>query len=544
MGNWPRDLFRHIRMTPNRGAGALAALVVAGVMLGACGSGGNDSGSNAATTTTITPKAGWVSQELRGSPGPDHPTLLAVDGERVALTMVSDEGVITGFSSDRQGRFRAGESTATGIKFLGFGGVTRAGDGWLAMGSGGLAEVEGDKQPVFEVHAFRSADGRTWRDASATGLDGPADVSGLTGDGRGFVAVGTQRNAKDPAQGGFRPVAWHSADGQRWTAVRLPDDGATEGSVQAVVATSDRVLAVGRVGQRGIMWSSADGGASWTIVTPEGIPTTSSLDDIDRQGDELVLSGTTPAARRSESEARQLLLRSTDAGHSWLGVTHPPPPNRGEPAAFPLFAGGGRFFALGTSFIEAFANPELCYADVNLCRQDSAVALYVSEDGDRWSRVDTSGIGEGDAGEVDGITATDDGRAVAIQRTAAGIRAWSWPAHVPLPTEREPALPRAGVHLLGEKGVPEQGRRYAVPLYIHCGMEWLYVGGRAWHRTDSGPGPETGAGSPVPEDWPVAQQTIFGYVTLVSPGRIEYSIGQGKVIATYAPATDRPPGCD
>ena len=73
-------------------------------------------------------------------------------------------------------------------------------------------------------------------------------------------------------------------------------------------------------------------------------------------------------------------------------------------------------------------------------------------------------------------------------------------------------------------------------------MDWLYVGGQAWQRTDDGPDTETGAGDDIPDDWPVAQQTIFGYATLVNDDLIEYSIGDGEVISTYAPATQ--PGCE
>ncbi|MBW3605554.1 MAG: hypothetical protein KY460_11730 [Actinobacteria bacterium] len=95
----------------------------------------------------------------------------------------------------------------------------------------------------------------------------------------GVVAVGTFRTADDPADGGFRPAAWHSENGERWSAVPLPGP-TTEGSVHAVAATDREVLAVGRVGRTGIMWSSVDGGTSWSVVERDGIPPMASLDDI------------------------------------------------------------------------------------------------------------------------------------------------------------------------------------------------------------------------------------------------------------------------
>jgi MmyB-like transcription regulator ligand binding domain len=62
--------------------------------------------------------------------------------------------------------------------------------------------------------------------------------------------------------------------------------------------------------------------------------------------------------------------------------------------------------------------------------------------------------------------------------------------------------------------------------------------------TDDGPDVATGAGAKIPDDWPVAQQTIFGFATLVSSDVIEYTIEGGEVIATYGPAAQPPPGCD
>ncbi len=504
----------------------------------ACGSGGGSapegSGSGAADQE-------WAGQVLEGEPGPDHPTPVAVDRDQVVVAIVSDDGGITGFATDEQAHFRAGEPTATGHRYLGLGGMARFGDGWIAVGSGGLRDDEG---LLFEVGAFRSADGRTWSEVDATGLDGPADVTGMTTVDGTLVAVGTLRTADEPSQGGFRPVAWHSADSERWTTVPLPAGGGTEGSVQGLAVAGGEVLAVGGVDRQGMMWSSTDRGASWVIVERDGIPPMSALSHIAAQGEVLVTSGTRPPRDESDGEGSQLLLRSSDGGRRWRAAADPPPPNRGVAFASPVFAGGERFFALGYSFIEAFADPEECYADIELCRQDTAVALYVSDDGDRWRRVDTLGIGAGEAGELDSIAATDDGRIVAFSRVGAGIGAWTWPAGTPLPTGDEPVNPTTDVEVLGEDDVPEQGRRYGVPLYIHCGMNWLYVGGEAWQRTDDGPDIETGAGDEIPDDWPVAQQTIFGFATLVSADLIEYSIGDGEVIATYVPAAQPPPGCE
>lgn len=44
--------------------------------------------------------------------------------------------------------------------------------------------------------------------------------------------------------------------------------------------------------------------------------------------------------------------------------------------------------------------------------------------------------------------------------------------------------------------------------------------------------------------WPVAAQTIFGMVTLIDAGTIDYSIPGGEVIAIYEASDEDPPGCD
>jgi hypothetical protein len=521
--------------------GPAVTCVAVGVLLialAACGS-GTDPDSDVSSGGGSDPV--WVGQVLEGEPGPDQPTPIAVNGDQVVVAIVSEDGVITGFATDERGQFSAGAPAMTGHQYLSLGGIARLGDGWVAVGSSGLRDGE---ELLFDLRAFRSDDGRTWSQVDATGLDGPADATGLITVDDGVIALGTLRTANDPAQGGFRPVAWHSADGQRWTAVALPTGEGTEGSVHAAVVTGDEVLAVGRVDDTGAMWSSTDKGASWTLVERDGIEATLSLSHIAAQGEVLVASGMTPPHGDGDGEGSHLLVFSTDGGRSWHEAAEPPPSNRRVAFASPVFAGGGHFFTLGHSFIDARSDPELCYADIELCRRDSVAALYVSDDGDRWSRVDTSRIGDADAGDVDAITATDDGRIIAFRRVDAGLGAWTWPAATPLLTEDEPVDPTTDVVILPEGEMPEPGRRYGVPLYIHCGMDWLYVDGEAWQRSDGGPDTETGAGDEIPDDWPVAQQTIFGFATLVSDDLIEYSLGDGEVIATYAPSAQSPPGCE
>jgi hypothetical protein len=499
----------------------------------ACGSG--DSGD----TPSDTAGAGeWTRQVLDARPGADAPVVLAAEGDEVVVTSTSEQGAVTGFAMGDDGRFRSGEPLATGLDVLALGGAVRFRDAWLSLGSGGMTPDREDL--LFEVHAFRSGDGTTWSPVESTGLAEPADVLGMAATDEAAVAVGVLRLAGPPATGGFRGTAWRTTDGEAWDTVALPTATATDAETAgAVVAVGDEFLAVGGAGNQGVLWSSTDGGATWGEVERPGLPEATSWRDVAAEGDVLVISG-------AGAGGGQVLARSTDGGATWAEVSRPPPPNRGEEMPFPLSSGGGRFFTVGYSFVDSWSEPELCYADIALCQHDTAIALYASDDGDTWARVDRSGLGEGEAAEVSEVVATDGGRVVALQEGWDEVPVWTWPAGVPLPTEAEPADPTADVDLLEEGEVPEVGRRYAVPLYVHCGMDWLYLGDEPWRRTDDGPDVETGAGEPPSDGWPVAQETIFGFATLVEEGIVEYSIGEGddaEVIATYGPATGEPPGC-
>lgn len=84
----------------------------------------------------------------------------------------------------------------------------------------------------------------------------------------------------------------------------------------------------------------------------------------------------------------------------------------------------------------------------------------------------------------------------------------------------------------------EVGERRAYPLGVHCGMDRLgEFNDVRWGLVDAptGENPETGAGDVIPDEWPGRGQIILGFVTLTAEDRIEYSIGDGEVIAVYGP---------
>jgi hypothetical protein len=129
-----------------------------------------------------------------------------------------------------------------------------------------------------------------------------------------------------------------------------------------------------------------------------------------------------------------------------------------------------------------------------------------------------------------------------------GLVVHTWPAGARSPEGRPLAEPeRVDLVTVPEGEDPEPGVRYHAPLFVHCGMDWLYLGDTPWQRTDDGPDVETGAGDEGPGAWPLVGQTIFGYATLGEDEVVSYSIGKGddaEVIATYERTGEEPPGCD
>lgn len=499
----------------------IIALAAGAALLAGCGT----------TTDSPEPAASgeWTTTTFAGESGADSPMVLATEGDDLLVVTVSDKGVLrSGLSSDG-GELEAGEPVETGTEYLWLGGAAAHDGGWFTLGT----------NPVdFEPVGFRSDDGLTWEKVAVDGFTGPADINSIVATDGALVAVGSYRDDEQPDMGGFRATAWRSEDGSTWAEVPLPE-ATGESYADGVAATDAGLVAVGGSDGSGAVWTSTDAGATWSRSQDPDLDGTYAISGPAAQGGVVVVS-TTPG-----DSGRPGILRSDDGGESWSSAAVPPP-SEGSEGYAPVWAGGGRFFTVTSTFLEPWESPEVCYADIELCRQDSAVTLYTSADGDTWQRVDTSGIGSGEDAEVDEVTGTEDGRVVAVQgRYEDGVLLHTWPADAPLPVTDAPGAPPAVEMVeVPRDGELEPGVRYHAPLFVHCGMDWLYLGDRAWLRTDDGPDVETGAGDVGDPDWPIAQQTIFGYATLTDDGVVEYSIGDGEVIATYEPAQRRPPGCD
>jgi photosystem II stability/assembly factor-like uncharacterized protein len=122
--------------------------------------------------------------------------------------------------------------------------------------------------------AALAADDGDWREVSHTDTGNREAFGELTemqsvvrlSNGT-FVVVGT-------AEAGSAPLAWRSSDGSHWEAVAVPNPGLA-GMRDVALGPDGRLVAVGYRGgssagdgstQRAQVWTSADGGATWTDI--------------------------------------------------------------------------------------------------------------------------------------------------------------------------------------------------------------------------------------------------------------------------------------
>lgn len=478
--------------------------------------------TTAADGPTADPAAAWVQETVPTTTDSDSETQLAAAGDTVVVVDAALDGTVRSHAATGGGPFVAGPPLATGVEALDLRALAGDGEQWVLLAGGDRSRPR----------VLTSADGLTWVAAETGGIEPGAVVQELVATDDALVAVGTV--TVDVDDGTFRNAAWRSTDGgATWQETAL--DGA--GLARRLVLTDDGLVALGATETDDGVWTSADGGATWTRVEPEGGPAGGRLHDVVALGAELVGSGNVPGEEGSGGTA--FVVRSADGGRTWVEAADPPPAANDESNGHQLFGAGGQVVALVDPFDQPFADPERCYADIELCRQSSGTSAHVSLDGDTWAPVDLTALDEVELYEVR-ATATE-----LVVLTSAGEETLGlarWPLAALLPTAADPPPePTAEVDLLPEGVAPEPGRRYASPLWLHCGMGWLHLGDQAWQRTDAGP--DLTQGDVPPPGWPVARGQLYGFVTLVAPDRVEYSIGDGEVVATYGPPTEEPGVC-
>lgn len=475
----------------------------------------------------------WDVQRLDADLGVDQAPILATAGDDAVVLAVSEGAVITSNLSRGGGEFVAGTPLKTDLRFLQLGDVARLSDGdWLALGSGGSVEKDGDEEMTFAPAAFRSADGLMWEQVDVTGFDHPVELAAMEVVGDTIVVAGDYRLARDPGMGGFEAHLWTSTDGTTFTQVDLPGVRPPRGYrresvVSHLAIAGDRVLAAGRVNRSAAVWASEDAGRTWDRVADPVLADTYDISGLAANGD-TVLAGV--------GEGSVSALRSTDAGRTWSPVKELPV--SGEEAGWaPVWAGGGRFWTLTGIDDMSWDRPEVCYADLDQCGASPGPRLVTSTDGHRWTGVELSA-------EPDAIMGTADGRTLAVLDTSRGLAIYGLQPGLAPPAASDPATPKTiRLVTVAEGEEPEVGVRYHAPLYLHCGMDWLFLGDTSWRRTDGGPDVETGAGDGSPEGWPVVGQALYGYATLTDATHLDYTIGEGEVVASYERA-EGAPGCD
>jgi hypothetical protein len=330
-----------------------------------------------------------------------------------------------------------------------------------------------------------------------------------------------------------------SSDGESWTDRTSPVKG--DGSIVDVVAIDGGLVAITQLNGTIKAWRSTDAAATWSERPIEGLPRGLWLTSLATDGRVQLGVG---AVAEDMIAGDPAILRSDDGGRSFA-VSVPDGPVQGalgEGGAATTYAGGA-WWAATNRYIDSFRDPDACYRDVESCEEGAKAVLLRSTDGVTWAELDTSSM-IGRYGDFSTVVDTSTGPLV-IGREEQ-LTTWRWlssqppPAMPPYeaPTPLETPLARWGDAI-------EPGVTYRYPLYIHCGMEVLgEFDDRYWYRAkDNAPAPETGAGGETPPHWPVAQQSIFGYITLTDNDTIEYTINDGEVIATYRPSNKEPPGC-
>lgn len=517
---------------------ALLALLGALGVLAACGT----------ETGGPTANGEWTQQQINASPGADSPTGFAAADDDVLVVVLGEDASLQSHLSTDGGEFRAGEPIEIeGGGYPGFADPVRLDGVWWLVGTGGMVGAGDDETIAFEPRILRSADGLIWEPVDARGIPSPVDLSSVAAVDGALVVVGSERNGVDTGGASFEAAAWRSEDGASWTEVALPGvvpqpDYRDESYAAQVALSGDRLLVGGSLAGRAAVWSSSDSGVSWTRVGSPEVDELYAVSGLVADGATVLVTG---SVKGQDSGSR--LLRSDDGGTTFRQSADQPATD-GEGYA-PLWAGGGRYFTVTEPSFDTLSDPAVCYADLEACSgaaHSDVASIHASADGDSWTIVDTSDLDVGD--ELIGLVGSDDGRVSMAHVVKGDVVVSSWTAGVELPEGQAPDAPeRVELVTVPEGADPEPGVRYHAPLYVHCGMDWLYLGDTPWQRTDGGADVETGAGDDVPGGWPMAGQTIYGYATLTADGVVEYSVGEGdstEVIATYEQTGVRPPGCD
>jgi hypothetical protein len=497
--------------------GAAVTVAAALAWLAACGGTGD--------VTVREPAGGWRVVDVTGAPAPDTGVALGMLGGTVVL-LTETEGAdgLEAWRIDPSTGATERAAISTDEGFLRVGAVASGDDRLVAAVT--VANLRDDGPDAIVPWAYVSTDGREWQGARVDTED--ADVLGIASTDDGFVAVGALRTGPDPSMGPFAPVAWRSPDGTRWSRVPLPGvDAGTSGTLDAVAVSGDEVLVSGAAGRSDVaqtpfLWRSRDSGETW-----ERDALTQRVASIASAGDALIAGGAYADEPSSALfEIADGTLRAVELDDGVVPAGRPELRVRSD---------GDTVVAFGNVYRGVREDPHACYDDPYTCDGSPPRLVVTRHASGPWRPVALPPRASPEAHVGDALV-TPDGLVLVLTWDRTQVAIWDGAA---LPTDepRPPQEPGGEPPVVEYDATLEPGVRYRFPLYVHCEFPWLGFNNRTW-RTDS-PFPDA-----LPEEWPVAQQSVLGEIELVAPDRIDYVVPGAGVIATYHPTTQEPPGCD
>lgn len=476
----------------------------------------------------------WSETEF-GPAGGDLGVAVA-SSDQTTVIITGGQGNVATAWTGTGGEFEPVTMPATFDEYASVAEVVPFGDGFVAVGGG---------SPSFLPVVWRSSNGRSWELVATQGLEEPADIASVIVTPTGLMAAGARRVGDDASLGPFAPAVWTSPDGTEWTEVTSPFGGDGYSYLADLVATDAAVVALANVNGVAQVWRSSDGGLTWSasrIDVDDGLGAVA-VSSLAMRDSTLLGFGTAG----DDHQGEPVVVRSDDLGATFVVAplrTTIAPGLDGITAR--TRAADGAWWVTTFRYTDAFTQPEVCYRDPGDCEDGNGRSVLLhSADGETWSEVDTVPLFGDGYGRLHDVVDTPGGALVV--GSAEQLTSWRWSGGSTAPPAAdayvEPAPPDLATATYGD--TIEVGVTYRYPLFIHCGMDHLgEFNDQQWYVEAAGETPETGAGKMPDPSWPVAQQTIFGYVTLVDATTIEYTILDGEVIATYSPSDVEPPDCE
>jgi hypothetical protein len=454
------------------------------------------------------------------------------------LSVVTAGETTTLFYPQGDNTFRTMASTAGGpftSKTIMVAGAQHLYDLRAVATNAGMIAVYSDVA-TFLPRVLTSTDGVTFSEVATTGLDQPADISRLAAADDAVYAAGALRTGSNPNVGPFAAAMWRSVDGVSWAPVALPVAGGQESYITGLIAEASSIV----VTMGSSILRSTDQGATWiesSVTLPAGV-TLGSVASVVSDGETMVATGSTTG----DFDQQQLVtLRSLDKGQSWEATVVPDD----GPGLIGMFdnivtSAGGAFWLATRRGYEG--QPDDCYRDIDRCKRGSDAVLLRSDDGVVWQEVDLTKLDA--TGYIGIVGVVDRPTGAMVVGTTRMLFGWTWPSDdAPPLVPPYPVLPPLEQPLIEFNGTLTVGTLYRFPTFLHCGIGYLGdFNGQQWIADPASIAfdPQTGD---IPADWPVAQQELFGYITLVDSTTIEYSLPSGEVIARFHPTDVQPDLC-